>query len=275
IRSIGPGVNWQPYLTAGAGRAEFRYDGLQDKEMDSLFNLGAGFFANLTERLAFRADVRGVNHNGADSFSPMATAGLSFILGGAKPAPMVAAPAPVDSDGDGVTDDRDGCPNTPAGVSVDARGCPLDSDRDGVPDHRDDCPNTPAGAKVDARGCEVVIEKPVSFNLTVEFGFDSAEITGVAFQEMLELLKFLREYPSTSAVIEGHTDSRGAEDYNQNLSQRRAAAVLEALTNSGIPRSRLSSVGYGESRPVASNDTDAGRAKNRRVTVVVSGVARQ
>jgi OmpA-OmpF porin, OOP family len=273
IRHIGQGENWQPYVTFGGGRAEFRYDGLQSKETDNLYNVGLGFFSNLTERLLFRADVRGVYHNEVNNFSPMATAGFSLLLGGgAAPAPAPATPAaPRDSDGDGVIDDNDRCPGTPAGVAVDANGCPLDSDGDGVPDFRDDCPNTPAGARVDERGCEVQIERPVSFNLTVEFAFDSAEITGVAFQEMLELLRFLREYPSTKAVIEGHTDSRGSDAYNQNLSERRAASVLEALTNSGVARDRLTSRGYGESRPIASNDTDAGRAQNRRVTVVVSG----
>ena len=274
LYSIGNGQSWQPYLTFGGGHGKFKYDGLQGNKNEPIVNVGAGFFTNLTPRVAFRTDVRGLYHTGAGSVSPMATVGLTFMIGGAKPAPVVMAAAPVDSDGDGVTDDRDACPNTPAGVSVDSRGCPLDSDGDGVPDYKDDCPNTPAGAKVNDRGCEIVIEKPVSFNLTVEFAFDSAEITGVAFQEMLDLLKFLREYPSTNAVIEGHSDSRGAEDYNLNLSQRRAAAVVQALTNSGIAGSRLSPKGFGESQPIASNDTEAGRQKNRRVTVVVSGVSK-
>lgn len=276
IRNIGQGDGWQPYVTFGAGRADFRYDGLQDKERETLYNAGLGFFSNLSDRLLFRFDVRGVYHEDVSSFSPMVTTGLSLLLGSpaAAPAPAPAAPAaPQDSDGDGVPDGTDRCPGTPAGVAVDATGCPLDSDGDGVPDYRDDCPNTPAGARVDERGCEVKLERPVSFNLTVEFAFDSAEITGVAFQEMLELLKFLREYPTSSAVIEGHTDSRGTDAYNQNLSERRAAAVLEALVNSGIARNRLTSRGYGESRPIASNDTEDGRQQNRRVTVVVSGTA--
>jgi OOP family OmpA-OmpF porin len=291
--------NWQPYFTVGGGRADYDYSGLRSGTRDNLYNIGLGFFSNLTERLVFRADVRGVYHNDADSFSPMATAGISFLIGGGRAVPA----APSDADGDGVPDDRDACPNTPAGTTVDARGCPeerdsdgdgvtddddrcpgtpsgvavdsdgcpRDSDGDGVPDHEDDCPGTAAGARVDDRGCEVQLERPVSFNLTVEFGFDSDEITGVAFQEMLELLRFLREYPSAEAVIEGHSDSIGADAYNQALSERRARSVLEALVNSGIDRERLSARGYGETRPVASNDTEEGRAQNRRVTVVVSG----
>jgi OOP family OmpA-OmpF porin len=302
IGKIGNPENWQPYFTVGGGRADYEYDGLRRKTRDNLYNVGLGFFSNLTDWLAFRADVRGVYHNDADSVSPMATVGVTLMLGGtAEPkapsdydgdgvpddgdaCPGTPAGTPVDSrgcprerdgDGDGVMDDDDRCPGTPAGVSVDANGCPRDSDGDGVPDDRDACPDTPAGARVDQRGCEVQLERPVSFNLTVAFAFDSAEITGVAFQEMLELLRFLREYPSATAVIEGHTDSQGAEAYNQNLSERRAQAVVDALTNSGIARDRLAARGYGESRPIASNDTEQGRQQNRRVTVVVSGTTRE
>ena len=298
LGKIGNPESWQPYFTVGGGRADYEYDGLRSDTQDNLYNVGVGFFSNLTERLVFRADVRGIYHNDADSFSPMATAGISLLLGGTS-----APRAPSDSDGDGVPDDRDACPDTPAGtevdsrgceregdsdgdgvaddddrcprtpsgVSVDSDGCPRDTDGDGVPDHEDSCPGTPAGARVDERGCEVQLERPVSFDLTVAFGFDSEEITGVAFQEMLELLRFLREYPSSTAEIEGHSDSVGAAEYNQALSQRRAESVVEALTNSGIDRGRLTARGYGETRPVASNDTEEGRAQNRRVTVVVSG----
>lgn len=298
IGQIGHPENWQPYFTVGGGRANYDYHGLRGDTRDNLYDIGVGFFSNLTERLQFRTDVRGVYHNEADSISPMATVGITLLLGGtsapAAPAdsdgdgvpdtgdacPGTPAGTPVDSrgcprsrdsDGDGVMDDQDRCPDTPSGVAVNSQGCPRDGDGDGVPDSRDACPNTPAGARVDERGCEQTLERPVSFNLTVAFGFDSAEITGVAFQEMLKLLQFLREYPSTTAVVEGHTDSRGSDGYNQNLSERRAQAVVQALVNSGIDRNRLAARGYGESRPIASNDTEAGRAKNRRVTVVVSG----
>lgn len=274
IGKLGNPSNWQPYFVVGGGRADFQYRNLRSDKQDNLWHGGVGFFSNLAERLVFRADVRAVYHNDADDVTPMATAGISILIGGRSappPAPAPAPAAPVDSDGDGVVDGSDRCPNTPAGVQVDARGCPLDSDGDGVPDHRDDCPGTPAGARVDERGCEVKVEKPVSFNLTVQFALNSAEITGVGMQEMFNLLRFLREYPSTRAVIEGHTDSSGATEYNQGLSERRAQAVVQAITNSGIAENRLTARGYGESRPIASNDTAEGRAQNRRVTVVVSG----
>ncbi len=274
IRTLGNSDFWRPYLTIGGGQGTYDYKGLGKDVDDTMWNFGAGFFKNLNNRVAFRADVRGVYSDKGENVMPMATAGFTMLIGNPTPPPPPPPPAPVDSDGDGVTDDNDACPGTPLGTTVDSRGCPLDSDGDGVPDSRDDCPGTPAGARVDERGCEIVLEKPVSFDLTVEFAFNSDEITGVAFQEMLELLRFLREYPSTQAVIEGHSDSIGAEDYNQQLSERRAQAVVTALTNSGVESRRLSAVGYGESKPIASNATEEGRQKNRRVTVVVSGTTK-
>ncbi|MEZ5558138.1 MAG: OmpA family protein [Pseudomonadales bacterium] len=267
---------WRPYATFGGGQGRYDYHDLRSDQSTQIYNAGVGFFSNLNEHFYFRAEVKAAYHNAGRKMSPIASVGFGMLIGdapSAAPAPMPVAAAPVDSDGDGVVDGSDACPNTPKGVAVDSRGCPRDSDRDGVTDDRDACPGTPAGAKVDARGCEVVLEKPVSFNLTVEFANNSAEITGVGFQEMLGLLRFLREYPNTKAVIEGHTDSAGTDAYNQSLSERRAQAVVQALTNSGIEGSRLSAVGYGESRPIASNATAEGRQKNRRVTVVVSGTS--
>lgn len=300
MRMIADPEHWQPYVVVGGGRADFEYDGLRSGNRDELYHAGVGFFSNLTGRLAFRADVRTLYHVDVKNFSPMATVGLSYMLGGkSEPKPPAdsdgdgvadtsdacpgtpagtavdARGCPRDSDGDGVLDGDDACPRTPSGVSVDSRGCPLDSDGDGVPDHQDECPDTPAGARVDERGCEVQIDQPVSFNLTVQFALNSAEITGADFQEVLKLLRFLREHPSTTAVIEGHTDNTGEDAYNQDLSERRAQAVVQALTNSGIDDDRLTARGYGESRPVASNDTAEGRAQNRRVAVVVSGTERR
>jgi len=146
---------------------------------------------------------------------------------------------------------------------------PADSDGDGVPDSADRCPNTPRGTKVDAQGCPIVAAAPVSFDLTVEFAFNSAEINDLSFRELRKAMTFMREHPDTNAVVEGNTDSVGAETYNQKLSERRAAAVKDVLVKSGIAAERLSTVGYGETRPIASNDTEEGRAKNRRVSIVV------
>jgi OOP family OmpA-OmpF porin len=179
---------------------------------------------------------------------------------------------PVDSDGDGVTDDKDRCPGTPAGVPVDKVGCPLDSDGDGVTDDKDRCPGTMMGARVDQHGCEVSAKpapkpKPVAKPMVlkgVNFEFDSANLTSKAkgiLDGVAETLKAKGE----DVIISGHTDSRGSDAYNQNLSERRAQSVVDYLTTKGVPRNSMSAVGYGESRPIDTNDTDAGRAANRRV----------
>ncbi|MFG6178816.1 OmpA family protein [Halomonas sp. THAF12] len=171
-----------------------------------------------------------------------------------------AAPAPRDTDGDGVIDANDQCPGTPAGVAVDAVGCPLDSDADGVPDYQDQCPGTPAGAEVNALGCEAdLVLRDVNFE------FDSATLTMGAEGILDGVADKLRANQNVRVRIEGHTDSMGPEGYNKDLSQRRADSVADYLASQGVDRNRMRTIGYGESQPVASNDTDAGRAQNRRV----------
>ncbi|MDR9440061.1 MAG: OmpA family protein [Halomonas sp.] len=174
--------------------------------------------------------------------------------------PKPVEPAPRDTDGDGIIDANDQCPGTPAGVAVDAVGCPLDSDNDGVPDYQDQCPGTPAGAEVNALGCvdDLVLRD-------VNFEFDSATLTMSAEQILTGVAQKLRSNPNVRVRIEGHTDAVGSEAYNQDLSQARADSVADYLIRQGVDAERMRTVGYGESQPVASNDTDAGRAENRRV----------
>ncbi|GAA3895178.1 hypothetical protein GCM10022228_02800 [Halomonas cibimaris] len=167
---------------------------------------------------------------------------------------------PLDSDNDGVADYRDQCPGTPAGVAVDAKGCPLDSDNDGVADYRDQCPNTPAGEKVNALGC------PENLVLDgVHFEFDSAKLTAEAEQELDDVAEKLVHNANARVRIEGHTDAVGSARYNKELSQRRAESVASYLQSNGVHQDRMKSVGYGEERPIATNETPAGRAENRRV----------
>lgn len=164
---------------------------------------------------------------------------------------------PRDTDGDGVPDYLDECPGTPKGVEVDRRGCPLDSDGDGVPDYRDKCPGTPKGARVDTEGCWVIDE--------AFFDFDNYEVKQRFYPIFDDVVTVLNNNPSLKIVIEGHTDNIGTEGYNQKLSEERAKAVKRYLVKKGIQSDRLSIVGYGLSRPRATNDTEAGRALNRRV----------
>lgn len=174
-----------------------------------------------------------------------------------------------DSDGDGVVDGVDMCAGTPAGVAVDRVGCPLDTDKDGVADYEDQCPATPLGLIVDKVGCPIAGE--VVFSLPgINFEFNSAELTTEAKDRLTAGIDSVKNLAGTIAVsIEGHTDSVGSEEYNQALSLRRAESVVTYLVSQGANGNRLTAVGMGELHPVANNDTDAGRAANRRVDFVI------
>lgn len=172
----------------------------------------------------------------------------------AKPTPMAVA----DSDGDGVPDNKDKCPNTPRGVNVDVFGCPLDADRDGVADYLDQCPNTPMGATVDARGCW-------TYAAVVLFDINSAEVKSEAYPMLNEAVLIMKKNPDLNVEIDGHTDSTGTAAYNMTLSEKRAEAIKDFLVIRGIDPKRLTTKGFGFTKPAASNDTKEGRAKNRRV----------
>lgn len=147
---------------------------------------------------------------------------------------------------------------------------PKDSDGDGVIDPNDKCPGTPAGVKVNAEGCPEVGTKLMSLE-GVNFDFDSANLRPESAAKLDEAVTVLNENAAVSVVVEGHTDSRGSDDYNQKLSERRAAAVVDYLVSKGIAAGRLSSVGRGESAPVAPNDSEENMYRNRRVDLVVTG----
>lgn len=169
---------------------------------------------------------------------------------------------PIDADGDGVVDAQDRCPGTAAGVGVDPAGCPPDADGDGVADARDTCPGTGPNTAVDASGCPAsgpVILEGVSF-LT-----GSAKLTLNSQGPLDRVVTALRERPELRVVIEGHTDNVGNRDANLRLSKARADAVRAYFIAKGIAAARLTSVGIGPDQPIGPNDTEEGRARNRRV----------
>jgi len=136
---------------------------------------------------------------------------------------------------------------------------PKDSDGDGIIDANDICPGTPKGASIDERGCWVLQQDYL-------FDFDKAVIKAQYYDILNGVVKIMNENPTLSVRLEGHTDSIGAAAYNQRLSEKRSNAVMNYLINKGgVDAGRLSTIGYGEERPVASNATKEGRAKNRRV----------
>ena len=259
-----------PYLAAGVGHADFDGGTSTTPGTDhdeTRFNLGGGVRFNMTDLLSLRADLRALHGIDESTFDAQASLGLSlaFSRNTSEPEPATPAPAPEpDSDGDGVPDRRDQCPGTVSGATVDRNGCELDSDGDGVVDRLDDCPGTKAGADVGERGCVLVTLETIT--LYVTFPVNSADIGNQYDDDIREIAEALKADPDVTTEIAGHTDSSGAAAYNQQLSHRRAEAVADRLIELyDIDSDRVTPVGYGESDPVATNETNEGRARNRRV----------
>ena len=176
---------------------------------------------------------------------------------------------PVDTDGDGVPDYLDKCPGTPTGVQVDANGCPVDSDGDGVPDYLDKCPGTPRGVPVNAQGCphegiEVAGDEWMVRG-KILFAVNEATIQPGANDLLDKVAKFLEENPQYAIEIQGNTDNTGPLAWNMKLSEMRAESVKTYLVAQGVDAERLTTRGFGPNEPIAPNDTAANRAKNRRV----------
>ncbi len=173
-----------------------------------------------------------------------------------------------DTDGDGIADAADRCPKVKGLKSL--QGCP-DKDGDGIADKDDLCPNV-AGIKAN-KGCPEVKkeEKKILEKALHGIKFKSAKaiITPSSYPILNNVVDIMKNNPSYNLKIEGHTDSQGKDEMNLNLSKKRALAVKNYLIKKGVSASRLSSEGYGETRPIADNKTSAGRAQNRRVELTV------
>ncbi|RME20462.1 MAG: OmpA family protein [Deltaproteobacteria bacterium] len=178
-----------------------------------------------------------------------------------------------DRDGDTLADMDDECPDEPG--PVEAGGCP-DQDGDRVPDKRDECPTEPADPRVDpsrSNGCPervVVTTDEVVILDKVYFDTDQATIKRSSYPILNDVAEVLKKYPDIKLVeIQGHTDSQASDEYNLDLSQRRAEAVRQYLIDKGVEPERLVAKGYGESQPIDTNDTAEGRARNRRVQFLI------
>lgn len=176
-----------------------------------------------------------------------------------------------DNDRDGIPDRRDLCPDDAGPAEYD--GCP-DRDGDEIPDHEDDCPDEPGIARLE--GCPA---RPpwarfeggrIELHGAINFDTAKATIKPDSWPVLDAVAEILRANPQIRKVrVEGHTDSVGRADFNLDLSRRRAAAVVRYLVGKGIAPSRFESAGYGEERPIASNETALGRAQNRRVEFTI------
>ena len=174
-------------------------------------------------------------------------AALGLLTGG-----LICYAQDGDEDEDGVFDRRDHCPDTPANTPVDNRGCPI--------------PQYPATVKPVEPQSEVIT---LSDQGEVLFAFDSAQLTPAAQEQLVGLMDKLKNADVLSSKVVGHTDSQGTDAYNQALSERRASSVAAFLLEQGLAPDKLTSQGMGESQPVADNASEEGRAKNRRVELVI------
>ena len=184
-----------------------------------------------------------------------------------------------DLDQDGVRDPQDLCPTVPAGLMPDpARiGCPLpDRDKDGIADNVDACPDKPGSPSTDPKkhgcpgGLAVIEGGTVKILKPVFFAFDKDVILTQSFPTLQAVAEVLKAVPSIQKLrVEGHTDAQGNRLYNIDLSDRRAKSVMRWLVENGIDPGRLSAQGYGPDRPIATNKTVVGRAKNRRVIFTI------
>ncbi len=172
-----------------------------------------------------------------------------------------------DSDGDGVADGKDNCPKV-AGP-VENNGCPYpDTDGDGVLDKDDACPKVAGPAS--NKGCPVITKEEQAklneYAKVIYFDSGKATFKPSTIKTLDAVIAILVKYPTSEFDVEGHTDSVGSDKFNMALSQKRAEAVVNYLKEHGV-KSKLNAKGYGETKPIASNRTRAGRAKNRRVEI--------
>lgn len=284
-----------PYLAVGLGEIIIDPNSGSNSE-HLLANVGGGLKFFLNDFVAIRADVRYLLDFPEPEDNFLYSAGLVFQLGTPDVVPdpvVIAEPVPLlDSDSDGVMNDRDKCAETPAGAKVNSIGCPIDSDSDGIPDYRDNCPNTPTNAAIDSNGCPLDTDDDGVFDyqdqcpntpagisvdavgctskltLRINFGLDSEQIGPDFDGEISKAAQCINNFPGNTVFIDGHTDDLGPAAYNQKLSERRAKAVKNRLIEKfAIPANRLSSRGFGETMPVADNSTEDGLFQNRRVEV--------
>ena len=289
-----------PYVLAGAGWSQ--YNG----HYALYAPIGAGVQVNLTPDIflllntQYRTRVTSLQHQHFYH-----SIGIAGTISRKKISPVQPQPVPIvknvprDTDGDGILDSLDACPQVPGVVRykgcpvpdrdgdgifdeidvcpdvkgvVEFKGCPMpDKDQDGIADDKDKCPGM-AGSTLNEgcpeKGALRTWVNSVAQNIFFETG--SARLLPRSFSSLDSLAGLLKNYPILQLYSEGHTDNVGGVTYNQKLSEKRAGAVMTYLIKSGITASRLRAAGYGQQKPVADNATKDGRAKNRRVELNLS-----
>ena len=254
-----------PFLKAGIG-----YDVVSNTNSDNrngmFVDAGAGLRLNFTDWFALKAEAIymakvGASHDVDNALTGLIGMTFSFGGEGRKAAPKAAVapiivkceqPAPVVIPAPVVV------PVPAPVVAVDG-----DDDKDGIHNSEDYCPNTPLGSYVNIDGCSKIIP-------LINFEFNSYKIKDASTKKVAGYANFLKEHTDYSAKIVGHTDSKGSAEYNQKLSEKRAESLGNLLISAGVPSEQVKTEGRGENNPIYSNETEKGRAANRRIEAVLT-----
>ncbi|QTA82248.1 OmpA domain-containing outer membrane protein [Desulfonema limicola] len=257
---IMPDNDFVPYIAVGVSGLFFESGGIPMEDTAQV-NGGLGAKLYIAQNIALRGDAR-YYYGFEDSDSDFAlTAGIVIEFGGKK-----KEPERLDSDNDGVFDDEDQCPDTIEGVRVDSVGCQIKSDPYAVMEKTSD-----AAQALEESDKEIVVEKkkPEMIEVIVYFDYKNTAVKPEYRGDLEKLAYLMKEFPEISAVVEAHTDNIGSDQYNLKLSQERAESIRQFMTvNYNIDAGRFELRAMGESQPAAPNNTDEGRAANRRAVTI-------
>jgi len=217
-------------------------------------NVGAGYSFGVNDRLSLYTEAaiyKDLDYGFIDQGLKL---GLKYAFGDVKQAAVITQPKPAVK-----------AVAEPAAAKV------LDSDNDGVSDDKDRCANTPATVKVDSLGCTLYSEHAAEIKLNINFANNSSNVQPALVDDIQRLADFMKEYTNTTVVIEGHSSITGSADYNLMLSQKRADSVKSILMNKfNIDGSRLTAKGFGQTQLLSDENTLAAHKMNRRVVAKIS-----
>ena len=300
--NLAPSSSIVPYLVLGGGQHYLDQNGQSDTE--DFFNFGFGAKAFLIENIAIRGDVRqfvNIDNINGNKFQDIAfQLGVTYEFGKNDRDTLASIQSSesafrsdeTSSSESPIFDESFESEATIAEASnvgdvddfvVTVQDCvgyecedvvPVnDKDQDGISDGLDSCPDTAVGAKVDDNGCYVELKTAKKLTLNIAFGSDSSRIPEAYLEDLEKVAEFMRQYPLTKVIIQGHTDDVGSEIYNQKLSERRAIVTgLTLAEKFGIARNRISYLGYGETSPLVPNDSEEARYQNRRVVALITAM---
>lgn len=266
-------LNLTPYLAAGVGTADFSNPSTNNAQ----FNAGGGVKYALNDNLALRADFRLLNDVEDDHIDHMTSVGLQMTFGHstpkATPVTAVEEEPVVEETTNEPVEEITPEPEIVAETAVEPEPItepePTEEITPAEPILEE--PIYPEGEEPSILEQVAVVEAQPPVTLNVQFGNNKTTVEQAFYPEIEKLATYLNENPNTTVVIEGHTDDSGAASYNQTVSEKRAQAIADVLINIfEISEKRVSAIGYGEEKPLFSNDTAQHRQANRRVTAVIS-----